>query len=174
MEFENQQINTDNLPDFVDTFPEKPDKDYLMIMYLTRGIFLIVAALLVTIGSSYLPNDEFPILKPVILVFLLTFIFLNFITTNIAFKKKSFGVRQKDIIYRTGFLYSSVTIIPFNRIQHIEVTIGPVEKLFKLATLKIYTAGGAQSDLKIPGLKNEKAHKIKSFVISKTSLHEEY
>ena len=173
MEFENNQINTENLPDFIDTYQEKPHKDYLWIMYFTRGLFSIFLGILITAGVIFIPNDEFSIFKLIAIIFLSLVILLNLLLTNIVFSRKSYSLRQKDIIYRTGYLFSSVTIIPFNRIQHIEVITGPIEKLFGLSSLKIYTAGGSQSDLTIPGLRLEKANKIKSFVISKTSLNEE-
>ena len=61
-------------------------------------------------------------------------------------------VRQDDIQYRTGALWRMQTAVPVNRIQHVETTQGPIERMLGLARLVIYTAGGSGSDLSVPGL----------------------
>ena len=55
-------------------------------------------------------------------------------------------------------------VIPFSRIQHIEIDEGPFERFFKLSTMSIYTAGDSGKDLKISGLKKEKAQEIKELI----------
>jgi uncharacterized protein len=174
MEFENQQILACNLPDFTDAIPEKLEKNYLWVMLITR----LISAIIIITGASvtvlFIRSEKYEIIK--ILVFGIMFIFSFFylISTKKAFNRKSYSIRQNDLIFSSGLLFRSVTIIPYNRIQHAELTIGPIEKLFKLCSLKVFTAGGSQSDIIIPGLNPEKANKIKSFVISKTSSHEEF
>ena len=65
---------------------------------------------------------------------------------------KRFAVREADILFHEGLLWKSTTVIPRNRIQHIETENGPLERWFGLVTLKCYGAGGQQADLVIPGL----------------------
>lgn len=169
MEFDNKQILIQDLPDFTETDPEKLDKEYMWVMFLTRSIFSTIIITGLIIAAVYIRSGEFFILK-IIAITLISGIFILYtITAKKAFNRKSYIVRQKDIIYKSGLMFNSITAIPFNRIQHIEVTTGPIEKIFRLCSLKIYTAGGMQSDITIPGLNFEKAAKIKSFVISKTS-----
>ncbi len=62
--------------------------------------------------------------------------------------------------------------IPFNRIQHTEISRGPIERKYELSTLKIYTAGGSTSDLSIPGLEAEEAEQLKEFVAKKAAIYE--
>jgi len=78
-------------------------------------------------------------------------------------------VREKDIIYRRGILATTITIVPFNRIQHIAVNEGMFSRLYGLASLEIYTAGGNNSDLTINGIERKKAYKIKEFLINNIS-----
>ena len=74
--------------------------------------------------------------------------------------------------YRSGLFFYKLTTIPFNRIQHVEVSQNMVEKAIGLASVKIFTAGGSVSDLSIPGLLPDKAHQIESFLLSEVSKHE--
>lgn len=79
-------------------------------------------------------------------------------------------MREKDIIYTKGLLWQTRTSIPFNRIQHAEVKQGPIERMFSLHSLKVFTAGGDSSDLVIPGLEEENASRIKEYIMGKTAL----
>jgi membrane protein YdbS with pleckstrin-like domain len=49
-------------------------------------------------------------------------------------------------------LFHSDTIIPFGRIQHIDVDQGPVQRRYDLATLSVHTAGSHNDTVSLPGL----------------------
>ncbi|MEH6789815.1 PH domain-containing protein [Parasphingorhabdus sp.] len=51
-----------------------------------------------------------------------------------------------------GYLWRTDTIVPFNRIQHIDVAQGPLQRLFGLSTLIVHTAGTHNSIVTLPGL----------------------
>ena len=51
-----------------------------------------------------------------------------------------------------GWLFHSDTIVPFVRVQHIDVKRGPLDKLFGTATLVVHTAGTHNSIVSLPGL----------------------
>jgi uncharacterized protein len=80
------------------------------------------------------------------------------------FRRKKFKIAEKNISYQEGILYHKETVVPFARIQHIEIDEGPIERFFNIATLSIYTAGDSGRDLKISGLELMKAQEIKSFI----------
>jgi len=86
------------------------------------------------------------------------------------FRRKQYALRTHDLTYQRGLIRFTVTSIPFNRVQHCEVGQGALERLFELAHLKVYTAGGSSSDLTIPGLPPERASRIKDYVLAR---HEE-
>ena len=93
--------------------------------------------------------------------------------TYFAFFKKSYALRTKDIVYNSGLFWKKTITIPFNRVQHCEVSQGPIDRYFNLSELKIFTAGGSSSDLTIEGLNPETSARIKDFIVSKTAMDEE-
>jgi membrane protein YdbS with pleckstrin-like domain len=99
-------------------------------------------------------------------------ILLTFISIPIGYRKRSYALRERDLTYKKGWIFSSMITIPFNRIQHTEISRGPIERKYELSTLKIYTAGGATSDLSIPGLEAEEAEQLKEFVAKKAAIYE--
>jgi membrane protein YdbS with pleckstrin-like domain len=98
---------------------------------------------------------------------------LRFSLLYLGFHKKKYALRERDILYKTGLLWRSNTVIPFNRIQHAEVNQGPLDRLFNLAILRVFTAGGGSSDMVIPGLRPAEAQNIKEFILKRTAFDEE-
>lgn len=56
-----------------------------------------------------------------------------------------------------GLLFRSDTVVPFGRVQHIDVNQGPLERAYGLATLTLHTAGSHNASVHLPGLLNEDA-----------------
>lgn len=104
---------------------------------------------------------------------LFIFMVISLLFVYFGFHKKSYAIRQKDIMYNSGLFWQSSIAIPFNRVQHCEVSQGPIDRFYNLAELKIFTAGGSSSDLSISGLSPETAARIKDFIVVKTGVDEE-
>jgi len=90
----------------------------------------------------------------------------------LGFSRKGYLVRENDVSFKKGLIVYKQTSVPFNRIQHVEVNQGILGKIFKLSSVKIYTAGGTASDLSIPGLPVDTAQNLKAFLSEKISEHE--
>ena len=65
-----------------------------------------------------------------------------------------------------GWLFHTDTIVPFVRVQHIDVMRGPFDKLFGTATLIVHTAGTHNSVVTLPGLSPERAAEIRDAIRS--------
>src|ERR687888_89762 len=68
--------------------------------------------------------------------------------------------RDEDLLVRRGVFVRRLSVIPYGRMQFIDVTAGPVERTFKLATLRMHTAAAA-SDARIPGLSRPVAERLR-------------
>lgn len=56
-----------------------------------------------------------------------------------------------------GILFRSDTVVPFGRIQHIDVNQGPLQRAYGIATLTVHTAGTHNASVHLPGLENSLA-----------------
>lgn len=72
-----------------------------------------------------------------------------------------YAKRELDVHFRTGALWRKQTAVPINRVQHVEISQGPIERMLGLSRLMLFTAGGAGSDLAIPGLAKETAERLR-------------
>ncbi|HEX5765858.1 MAG TPA: PH domain-containing protein [Woeseiaceae bacterium] len=81
--------------------------------------------------------------------------------------RRGWVLREKDIVYRTGVLWQTVTAVPFNRIQHAETSSDPLGRRFGTAALELFTAGGSGGDLRIRGLPAGTAERLREKVMAK-------
>lgn len=77
-----------------------------------------------------------------------------------------FQEREEDLIVQRGVLIRRVSIVPYGRMQMVDVTAGPIDRLFGLATVKLHTAAAA-SDARVPGLPREQAAALRDRLASK-------
>jgi membrane protein YdbS with pleckstrin-like domain len=68
--------------------------------------------------------------------------------------------REDDLLVRRGLLVRRLSVVPYGRMQFIDVIAGPVERLFGLATVRLHTAAAA-TDARIPGLAAEDAARLR-------------
>ena len=72
----------------------------------------------------------------------------------------SYAERDEDMLVRRGVLFSRLSVVPYGRMQFIDVTAGPIERWFGLATVRLHTAAAA-SDARIPGLSQDEAARLR-------------
>jgi hypothetical protein len=68
--------------------------------------------------------------------------------------------RDEDLEVRRGVMVQRLSVVPYGRMQFVEITSGPVERLFGLSTVKLHTAAAA-SDARIPGLSPDEAARLR-------------
>jgi membrane protein YdbS with pleckstrin-like domain len=62
-----------------------------------------------------------------------------------------YAEREDDLIVTRGLMFRHVSVVPYGRMQFIDVTAGPIDRAFGLATVQLHTAAAA-TDARIPGL----------------------
>jgi len=63
-----------------------------------------------------------------------------------------------------GYMFYRDTVVPFGRIQHIDVDQGPIDRRYDLATLTVHTAGNHNSTVALPGLRHADALAIREAI----------
>jgi membrane protein YdbS with pleckstrin-like domain len=71
-----------------------------------------------------------------------------------------YAERDDDLLVRRGVAFARLSVVPYGRMQFIDVTAGPVERTFGLATVRMHTAAAA-SDARIPGLPAAEAERLR-------------
>ncbi|GAA0731835.1 PH domain-containing protein [Sphingomonas japonica] len=63
-----------------------------------------------------------------------------------------------------GWLFQTDTLVPLVRVQHLDVTRGPLDKMFGTASLVVHTAGTHNSTVTVNGLAPERAAEIREII----------
>ena len=76
------------------------------------------------------------------------------------FRSWGYAEREDDLLVRRGVMFSRLSVVPYGRMQFIDVQAGPLERLFSLATVRLHTAAAA-TDARIPGLERDEAARLR-------------
>ncbi len=76
------------------------------------------------------------------------------------YRSWGYAEREDDLLVRRGVMFRRLSVVPYGRMQFIDVTAGPLERAFGLATVRLHTAAAA-TDARIPGLEHAEAGRLR-------------
>lgn len=79
----------------------------------------------------------------------------------LAWERYRYELRADDLLITRGVLFRQQTLIPRDRVQFVDTRQGPVERLFGLTRLLVFTASGLVADGGIPGLSGPVAEALR-------------
>jgi len=164
-DFTNDTIDTLHLPRFEEVALTPLHPAYIKIIWLNIAVVFGLTAVAAGFGFYFVEE-----LQPQWLLITAGYsliLILTIIIQVISYKNKGFAFRTHDVIYRSGAIATTTTIIPYNRVQHVALHEGLISRKLGLAAVEIFTAGGTGSDIKIPGLEKEHAEAIKQLLVGK-------
>jgi uncharacterized protein len=83
----------------------------------------------------------------------------------IDYRHTSYRIDPQALEIRRGVVWRTVITVPRSRVQHIDVSQGPLERSHGLATLTIYTAGTEHSQVGLKGVAHETAIAIRDHIL---------
>ena len=151
-------MTPDELPAAAAIRPVEPG--YRHVLRLGAALFW-VPLFIGSLVANYLVLADTPVsgLAPVI-VGLVAFSAI-ILAPNRIYRRLGFSVDSGLLRVVRGWLFHTDTIVPFVRVQHIDVKRGPLDKMFGTATLVVHTAGTHNSIVSLPGLSPETAANIR-------------
>ena len=158
MEYNNPHIPIAAIPQFQEIPLQRVETDYKKVLYFNWSIVLtIVVGILVAV---FILNKELHVWWLITLAILAVLLgmALTAASIEIGFKNRSWAVRDKDILFKNGWLFQSTHIIPFTKVQHCILKTGPISRRYKLASLRFMTAASHDRDISINGVNRQ--HKV--------------
>lgn len=165
MEFTNTTIDTANLPRFEEVKLDKLHPDYWKVILVVEAIIFVILGIAAAV--AYYVQQQVTGLGLHIIVAYIVLLAGTVFFSRLSFSKKGFAFREHDVIFRDGVIATHTLVIPYNRVQHVALHEGAISRLFGLAKIEIFTAGGSQSDIEIPGIRKEQAENIKQLLMGK-------
>lgn len=168
--FSNLQVDVASLPRFEEVKLQPISRKYLVKLQVGTTISLLFFIIGFTVAFYFLPPEFRPYLWAGVAFVVLIFGW-SFFNNIMYIKRSGYALREQDIIFKRGFLFERTTIVPFNRIQHVSVERSFLDKMLKIATVKVFTAGGSGSDVSIPGILPGTATSLKEEISSRIYEH---
>lgn len=126
------------------------------------GVAAVAAALLgeLLLPSGWLPRGLLTVVVTVVAVA------GTVVWPPVRYRRWRYRIRPHDVHLRYGVLWHVERTVPRRRIQHVDVTGGPVEQLLDLRSVRLYTAGTREADARIPGLRREVAEAMRARLLA--------
>jgi membrane protein YdbS with pleckstrin-like domain len=117
----------------------------------------------VTLGRVLggMPNAVYLTLLGGLLLLLALAVLLAYKWPAARHKRLRYLVDEGGLRIRRGVFWRKVIWIPISRVQHIDVSQGPVQRLFSLATLRVHTAGTSGASISLAGLEHGIANRLR-------------
>lgn len=77
-----------------------------------------------------------------------------------------YAERDDDLLVRKGILFRSLVVVPYGRMQFVDLQAGPVARAFGIASVQLHTASAA-TDASIPGLPAAEAARLRDQLASR-------
>ena len=71
-----------------------------------------------------------------------------------------YAEREDELLVSHGIMFRELVVVPYGRMQFVDVTAGPLERAYGIATVELHTATPA-TDAKIPGLHPDEAGRLR-------------
>jgi uncharacterized protein len=71
-----------------------------------------------------------------------------------------YAERNDDLLIRRGLFFQRVLVVPYGRMQYVDVSVGPLERAYGLASIKLHTAS-AGTNAVLEGLPAEEATRLR-------------
>lgn len=129
------------------------DPAYKSVMRIVTAIWLAILLVPVVIGEAAIPGWHGVVAIPYLLLAAIILLRLP----QRRWQARGYVMAEERLRVVRGMLFHSDTVVPFGRVQHIDVDQGPLERAYDIATLTVHTAGSHNASVHLPGLKHADA-----------------
>ena len=116
------------------------------------------------IGAGALESAQLLATGSFIVPALLLYAYITFAVPARKYRHWGYAMGTDRLRIVRGYMFYRDTVVPFGRIQHIDVEQGPIDRRYGLATLTVHTAGNHNSTVALPGLLHAEALEMREII----------
>lgn len=135
----------------------RPDRGLLVLRRALTGVLLGVPAL---VAAGVLAVLAGPVEAVAALAIGAAVLALAEVAVDRRWRAWGYLEREDDLLVRRGVLVRRTSVIPYGRMQYVDVTAGPLDRRLGLATVTLHTAAAA-TDAYVPGLLADEAARLR-------------
>ena len=118
-------------------------------------MMLVMGLIILVVGAVALVEEARPVAGALSVVWVAVVVWLWWL---IGRRVRSFGYaeRDDDLLVTSGIMFRRLVVVPYGRMQLVDITAGPLDRRLRVATVQLHTAA-ASTNATIPGLPPEEA-----------------
>ncbi|MTI87019.1 MAG: hypothetical protein FH748_03515 [Balneolaceae bacterium] len=137
---------------------------YGLSWFIPTIIYLIaVTNLKAETGEAIFQNNNWWLFGGIFLITFLFYVATVFFFPRIRWRRWRYEVSEKEIDLLRGIIIKKRTLVPINRVQHVDTIQGPIDKRYKISSVAISTAATTHE---IPALDDETADDLRNKISS--------
>lgn len=137
---------------------ERGQLGLMRVHAIFAGLVVLAAA---AVGEAIL-QEEFVFPRgAVALPLLVPILYFVLISTPRRYRAWGYQMDADELQLQRGTWTQTHTIVPLDRVQHIDVSQGPLERMFAVCRLVVHTAGTLHSRVVLPGLSRSTAEQMR-------------
>ena len=137
------------------------DKGQLWVLRIHAAAFSLVLLLAGALAEFVLRKEVDLPRGTILLPLLLAAAYLIFISPARRFHRWGYLMDGEELQVERGLWTQVHTVVPLDRVQHIDIAQGPLERSFGVSRLIVHTAGTLHSQVLLPGLARDKAEAMR-------------
>ncbi len=163
------EVEHDFVADGVD-YPLHPN--WVLASRLSGGIAAVIvcgASLIGLLIAVFASRWRGPTVLPAFLGWLVLFVLFALWTQigpALRYKRRRYRLNETGLRIRRGLVWQTEISVPYSRIQHTDVSRGPIERWFGLSTLIVHTAGTENASISLDGLPAPRAYRIRDLLLT--------
>ncbi len=136
---------------------------------VVESIGTVIGWAIVGIGATvplwFITDGEMPLWAWIPIIAAVVLIVVGVVWSFLRTRTIGYLQRADDLLVRRGMLFRRFVAVPYGRMQIVDITQGPIERMFGLKSLKFVTAA-ASSAITIPGMPGSTAEELRDHLVA--------
>lgn len=126
------------------------------VTLLLTNVPVLVALVVLAVLELWLPRWAYGVAAGLVLVRAVVMWFVIALQT----RRWGYAERAEDLYIRSGALFRQLVAVPYGRMQYVDVSSGPIDRHFGIATVSLHTAAPGTSAV-VPGVPADEAARLR-------------
>ncbi len=150
----------------------QPAKAQLVVWYFEWLMLLVLCGLPLLLLALLLQDPEVRVLFFVMFAVLLLVMILSLIWIPLYFHRLRYGIEPDVLRMEKGVLWRKRATVPYSKITNVDITQGPLQRLFGVGKLQVQTAGyggqsGGEAEIVFAGVTAEELDTLRDEIMTR-------
>ncbi len=137
----------------------KPEEELKTTMFIVWGIVLVAVLASLLLLIIFVPETSVKVVFGIFLIIFLLIMVLWAFWIPAFYKTLEYYIDSEAVKMNSGVFWKRLITVPYGKITNVDVTQGPLQRMYRIGTIHVQTAGaggaqGAQAELRLNGIRN--------------------